>query len=328
MPIPKVSVLVATYKHERFIAEALDGALMQQADFDYEIVVGDDCSPDRTGEIVREYASRHPGRIRALPRDHNLGGRTNWLDLYANCRGEYIAYLDGDDYWTSPHKLRRQVELLEARPDLAMCFHPSLILKEETGERLPYGDYTQSQYALADLAARNFIPTSAVLVRNGIMLPVPPLARRAAVGDWVFHVLAAMRGNIGFLHETMAVYRLHVGGVFYGLLHDLVARLATDIETCDAMADYVGPSRRDPFDRANRRRSLELVEELLRRGEHARAAAEATKHWPRFRGLARERQRMLLLRARAISPSSDMNYLAWERFLGRVKGFVKCRLRL
>src|SRR5918994_3606750 len=103
----KVSALIITYDHERYIADAIDGALRQETNFDYEIVISEDCSTDETRAIVREYAADHP-RIRARYSPRNLGAAQNFVHGYRACRGEYIAVLEGDDYWTSPKKLQKQ----------------------------------------------------------------------------------------------------------------------------------------------------------------------------------------------------------------------------
>ncbi len=93
-------MLVTTYKHERFIGQALESAVMQEADFPFEVVVGEDKSPDRTLDIVEEYRRRHPDKIRVIARKRNLGSG-NFVETYGACRGEYVAILEGDDYWTS-----------------------------------------------------------------------------------------------------------------------------------------------------------------------------------------------------------------------------------
>src|SRR5436190_22219834 len=107
--MPKVSVLITTYNQENLIKQAVDSVLMQVTDFDYEIVIGEDASTDRTREVVVELARQHPDKIRVLLRDpevanreRHLAGKMNFLQALASCRGEYIAVLDGDDYFISP----------------------------------------------------------------------------------------------------------------------------------------------------------------------------------------------------------------------------------
>jgi glycosyltransferase involved in cell wall biosynthesis len=132
-PAPPVSVLVTAYNHEKFIAQALDSILGQSVDFDYEIILGEDCSTDTTRLIVQDYQRRYPSRIRLVLPERNLGGNGNALSalIFPLARGKYIAQLDGDDYWLGRDKLRRQVEYLARYPKLSMCFHQALILRPD-----------------------------------------------------------------------------------------------------------------------------------------------------------------------------------------------------
>jgi glycosyltransferase involved in cell wall biosynthesis len=118
-----VSAAIVAYNHEPYIAQALDGALAQQVDFDYEIVVADDCSTDRTREILLDFERRHPNRIRLVLNERNLGCTRNVARLLEACRGEYVALLDGDDYWTDPRKLARQADYLDRHPTCAISYH-------------------------------------------------------------------------------------------------------------------------------------------------------------------------------------------------------------
>src|SRR5712692_739118 len=113
---PKLSVLLITYNHEKYIRQALDGVMMQKTDFDFEIVVADDHSLDSTIAIIEEYqADNH--NIRVLPSERNVGITRNYQRGFGACRGEYIAVLEGDDFWISPTKLRTLVAFLEQHPE-------------------------------------------------------------------------------------------------------------------------------------------------------------------------------------------------------------------
>ena len=109
---PKVSVLVLAYNQERYIAQAIQSALDQQTEFAIEIVIGEDCSTDRTRDILKRLAEDNPDLIRLLLREKNLGGTENFYDTLRQCRGEYVAMLEGDDYWTNPQKLQMQADAL------------------------------------------------------------------------------------------------------------------------------------------------------------------------------------------------------------------------
>src|SRR5262249_26249784 len=116
------SVLLITYNHARFVTEALESILMQQTDFDFEIVVADDGSTDRTFEIIKEYAGREP-HMRLLPAESNLGISRNYQRGFAACRGDYVAVIEGDDYWISPRKLQMTASYLDRNPKCSFCFH-------------------------------------------------------------------------------------------------------------------------------------------------------------------------------------------------------------
>lgn len=111
-----VSVAVITYNMEKYLRPLLDSILKQQVNFEYEIVVDDDCSPDNSREIIREYAEKYP-QIHPLYRDNNVGGSKNMFGVMNACQGKYIAILEGDDFWESENKLQYQVDFLEARPE-------------------------------------------------------------------------------------------------------------------------------------------------------------------------------------------------------------------
>ena len=114
MDNPKLSVVLITYNHEPFIRECLEGIFSQETDFPFEVVVGEDCSTDNTRDVIREFDERYPGRMKLLFREKNLGRVT--LNVYQSAmeaKGEYIAFIEGDDYWTDPKKLQKQVDFLE-----------------------------------------------------------------------------------------------------------------------------------------------------------------------------------------------------------------------
>lgn len=224
----KVSVLMLTYNHEGYIAEALDSALMQEAPFPYEIVVGEDCSTDGTRDIVRAYQQRFPERIRLLLPEKNLGMMRNLMATYKACEGAYIAILEGDDYWTSTDKLRRQVEFLDFHPDFAMVFHNAVIASElnpDDDGRLLCHAKQKPVSLLEDLLYENFIPALTVMFRNRLFGAFPPGFGALGYGDWSLHILNAQHGKIGYLPDVMATYRVHAGGVASRARYDFDSHL-------------------------------------------------------------------------------------------------------
>lgn len=120
---PLLSVWMISYNHEKYIEQALNSVLMQKTKFEYEIVIGDDCSTDNTQQILRTYAEKYPDKITLILRDKNMGPTNNAYDVFMNCRGKYIALLEGDDFWTDNEKLQKQVDILESDSELSGCSH-------------------------------------------------------------------------------------------------------------------------------------------------------------------------------------------------------------
>ncbi|WP_151087658.1 glycosyltransferase family 2 protein [Hymenobacter baengnokdamensis] len=214
--IPLVSVMMVTYNQEAYIEAALDSVLVQQVDFNYEIVVGEDYSTDQTRAILRRYEQSHADRIRVLWREKNLGVSRNWDATMHQCRGTYVALLEGDDYWTNPHKLQKQVDFLEANPDFSFCFHNARVLYEGGGAPPASHQMTQEQkpeFTLFDVTGEWHIATGSVVYRRALMLELPEWIHQSVVVDLPLFAILGNKGRIGFLNEEMSIYRVNSGGV-------------------------------------------------------------------------------------------------------------------
>jgi hypothetical protein len=211
---PKVSVVSITYNQEAYIREALDGFVAQKADFPIEIVVADDASTDATQAIVREYANRYPQLFRPILRSENIGAFANLTSALQAARGEYVALCEGDDYWTDPLKLSKQVAFLDRHPGTAVCFHPVRVICDDGSKDSEHPPISwRHDLTVEALIARNFIQTNSVVYRrlpryDAIPPDVMPL-------DWYLHVLHAAHGAIAMLPETMGVYRRHTHGIWH-----------------------------------------------------------------------------------------------------------------
>lgn len=222
---PKVSVCIVTYNHEPYITEAIESALCQKTDFPFEIRVGEDDSTDRTREIVRDFDKIH-SKVTGLYRDvkdkiyidGKPTGRFNFIDNIRNAEGDYIAILEGDDYWIDDTKLQRQVELLEADKAASFCFH-RIYDEDPDGSRQVFPRESRckkSIYDTADLLEDNFIPTASVMIRNRDF-DLPPWILEVPFADWPMHILNSLTGHAIFLDEVMAVRRNHGRGMWSAL---------------------------------------------------------------------------------------------------------------
>lgn len=220
----KVSVCVPTYNHEKYIAQMLDGALMQQTDFSFEIVIGDDGSTDSAPAIIQEYAQRFPDKIQAYLHPQNLGpkepkefgGRNNVLFLLKACQGEYVALCEGDDYWTDPLKLQKQVDFLEKHPDFSISHHDLEVIYEDNSPSHSFNAIDQKAVSSIEdlLEDRWFVGTASLMYRNFFLKEdFASWHHRAAAGDWALVIQLAARGKIGYLPEVMGKYRKHRGGL-------------------------------------------------------------------------------------------------------------------
>lgn len=206
---------MAAYNHEKFIAQAIESVLMQQTNFDYELVIGEDCSTDGTRGIVMAYRDKHPDRIRLLLHEKNVGMHQNSAQTFKACRGQYIAFLEGDDYWISPQKLQMQADFLDNHPDFTFCFSNVLVVDEDRVKpELFYKTPMKTVYGLEDLLTGNFIHTPSVMARNGVCDELPEWHYRMPMGDWAFYLLNAQRGPFGYINEVLAAYRKHAGGTW------------------------------------------------------------------------------------------------------------------
>jgi glycosyltransferase involved in cell wall biosynthesis len=206
----KISVFLITFNQAQFVAEALESVLMQQATFDYEVVIADDCSTDGTIEILKDYHKRHPKRIKLILHQKNVGMARNALEVLESCAGEYVACLEGNDYWTDPRKLQRQADYLDHHTGCALCHHSveHVLWPGESRIRhfppVRYRDRSDGR----DLAIFNYIQTCSVMFRRTWLPVLGPQFHELNLGNWPLFILLSQRGWIGFLEETMAHYRV------------------------------------------------------------------------------------------------------------------------
>jgi glycosyltransferase involved in cell wall biosynthesis len=218
----KVSVIVHTYNHEKFITQTLESIVSQEVNFEYEVIVGDDASKDSTPEIITQYQIKYPTIIKPMLHPVNMGGfgKNNTLATLEVCQGKYIAAMDGDDYWTNPQKLQKQVDFLEQNPDFVACFHNALIHFEDGShpDEFVNNDSQRAITSIEDLVGEDevwYMATSAVMFRNGILKDYPKWFHESKSGDIPRYILLGKHGKFFYINEVMSVYRKNGGGMSF-----------------------------------------------------------------------------------------------------------------
>lgn len=213
MSEPLLSVCLITYNQVKYIKETIDGVLMQKVNFSWELIIADDCSTDGTREIVLDYKKKYPDFIKLILRETNVGAAQNWLELIKTPNSKYIAYVEGDDYWTNPLKLQKQVDFLQAHSEYSFCFHNA---KTYFVNSDVYDDFNHKlkskSYKTKDLLIKGWIIPSASLVIRKEMLPdpFPDWYYDVFGGDYALELLLTTKGDFFYFDEIMSVYRKNV----------------------------------------------------------------------------------------------------------------------
>ena len=215
---PVVSVCVITYNHGKYIRQCLDGILMQEVTFPYEILIHDDASPDNTAEIIREYEAKYPEIIKPIYQTVNQYSQGIDVGKYNFERavGKYIAFCEGDDYWTDPKKLQMQVDFLEKHPKYVGTAHNVRVI-DETGEDVadtinPYPTYSQHKFTIHDTEYMRLPGQSASLVyvniyRTHNKSDLEEYYHAHGIGDRKLAVYLTLHGDIYCIQDTMSIYR-------------------------------------------------------------------------------------------------------------------------
>ena len=221
----KVTITSVSYNQKKFIRQALDSFLMQKTDFDFEVIIGDDCSDDGTAEIIADYAKKYPAIIKPIFRNKNIGIEKNFLDVVTRVKSEYVIECESDDCFTDPLKLQKQVDFLDKNPDFSICFHPVRVFFDDGSKKdeiFPTKEmrFNKNILDLNDLLANNFIQTNSCMYRwrfgHGESFE-DFYPKNIMPGDYFIHLLHAQKGKIGFIDKVMSAYRKHFGGAWYSL---------------------------------------------------------------------------------------------------------------
>ncbi len=215
---PILSVCIFTYNQAPYIADCLEGVLSQETDFDFEIVIGEDCSDDGTLQICESYAADNPGRIKLIKRPKNIGSFANSMHTLHACRGEFIALCEGDDFWTYKGKVQQQVQFLRTHPDYNLAFHDAGIINmhhvdnqiQKFSEYEFVGvDEKKKDYSLYDLLKGTLCPTASVVFRRPHEFKFPEWYTSLPFGDMSLFILVNWDAKVRYFNETWSVYRIH-----------------------------------------------------------------------------------------------------------------------
>lgn len=229
----RVSIICNAYNHEAYIADALEGFVMQKTTFPFEVLVHDDASTDNTAQIIREYEEKYPQLIKPIYETENQYSKQDGsLERiqYGRARGDYIALCEGDDYWTDPLKLQKQFDAMERNPQVDMCAHQASMYDCRVGKVTQVLTPVQeSRILTADEVIRGgggYFATNSLFFRKTIQEKIP-MFRQYLELDYTIQIHGALRGGVLFLDDNMSVYRLLTNGSW-------TQRIAGDPKKCAA----------------------------------------------------------------------------------------------
>lgn len=215
-----VSVCCITYNHEKFIGHTLDGFLMQKINFPVEFLINDDCSKDKTADVIKKYDKLHPGFFKITYQTENQfykGVKPFSHLLFPKVKGKYIALCEGDDYWTDPLKLQKQVDFLEQNKDYSMCFHRSIIIDENNNEFESniFNHLEEKDYNGFEILEKWSVPTASVVFRTKYINQIIERGKNPGYyyGDTPMFLTLLEYGKAHCFQDCMAVYRVHKGGI-------------------------------------------------------------------------------------------------------------------
>ncbi len=275
----KISVVVTAFNHEKYIAQCLDSILMQKGSYDLEVILGDDCSTDNTRQIMQDYQSNYPDKLTLLPLTTNLGITKNIKRCLDKCTGDYIAFCEGDDYWTDAYKLQKQMEFFESHLDYSVCFNAIMIYYEAERRFTAHPDQVSLEtdtITVKELIAINYIGNfSCCMYRSKIINQLPEKLFDINTVDWMFNMACGQLGKIGFIRDWMSTYRIHSNGAWskksnYEGFYDILTHI-------DIYDHYFSYQYSEQFSRLkeqiiNNMKTSQLKPRLIRAIKHPRQA--------------------------------------------------------
>jgi len=236
-----VSICCTTYNHEKYIAEAIESFLMQKTNFAFEILIHDDASTDNTAKIIREYEKKYPEIIKPIYQTENQyskGVQILFTYVFPKAKGKYIALCEGDDYWTSPLKLRKQVGCMELHPECSLCVHAAEILSSKKELIRIKRPYTSNKfYSVEEVISKGgfIFPTNSMFFKTTLVKKMPNFCMNAPVGDYPLTIFLALKGEIYYVDCCMSAYRYMVEGSWSRRMHLNSKALIEHVERTNSM---------------------------------------------------------------------------------------------
>ena len=233
---PLLSIISLVYNHESFLRESLDGLVMQKTNFEFEIIIHDDASSDKSKLIIEEYRKKYPNIIKTIYQSENQKSKGNGIVtkiVMNKAKGKYIAFCEGDDFWTNPHKLQKQVELLESNPRFSACFHPVYWMEngkiaDELYTPILIKEFYDENDVLENVLQNTICST---IYKKSSIENLSSHIENLNYGDNLLNILTSLCGKIGFINFPMATYRRHSGGVYSGANeYDRVSNTIEDLK--------------------------------------------------------------------------------------------------
>ena len=215
MDKPLVSICSIAYNQESYIRDCLDGFMMQRTNFPFEVLIHDDASTDRTAEIIREYEKKYPDIIKPIcqtENQHSKGVRIGAVFNYPRAQGKYIALCEGDDYWTDPLKLQKQVDFLEAHPEYSLCGHNSYRLYCQSGKKVPFSKAGDRDFSFSEILNSTNFATGTMVFRRDYLPGFDKFLDGCPIGDLPLKLYMANQGKVHYMHDIMSVYRVNSVG--------------------------------------------------------------------------------------------------------------------
>jgi glycosyltransferase involved in cell wall biosynthesis len=311
----KLSVCIFTYNHKLFIAEAIESVLKQITNFDFEIVIGEDCSTDGTREIVKFYQEKYPQKIRTIFNSENLGMMQNNMNTILQSQGDYISLLDGDDYWIYDQKLQRQVDFLEANPKYAMCYHDGKVLVDGViHDRTLNSHLKKNEITFTDIICDVSIATfSLVFRREALSGYPPPWFKNLNAPDRPLFLLLASHGPCYLIRETWGIYRIHPNGSWSG--QNYQSKWLTHLQIFRVINKHYRNVYQESFCRCECKISFILAVELIIDKKFLRAKCYIRKYMRFNRGLLH------------MSPTAFVKFIVLIFFYFKTRYFNKLLVR-